>query len=227
MITTLIFDVYGTIIAYEHGKNAGIVIDSMREAGIDPPKDELNRLWGEYYRAAELEDEFRTEAQIFEDRVAWLYERYGCTADPSEAYRKTAEVSKLRVAFPEAKAAIDRLRKSYRVVIGSNTDDGPMFAHLEKSGIEADAYYTSEDLRCYKPSPEFYRKILEAEGIEPEQALFVGDSVQEDVRAPKDLGMHAVWVNRRKPHAEYGQDFTVSSLAEIEEKLKTMDTGQP
>ena len=223
MIKTLIFDVYGTIIAFEHGKNGETVREQMRLAGVETPKDEVHRLWGEYYRDAELNDKtFRTEAQIFQDRIAWLYERYGCKADPKVAYGMTSAESATRTAFPEAKDAIERLRRKYRVVIGSNTDDRPMHRNLEGSGIFADAYYTSEGLRVYKPRQEFYLGILRAEGIEPGEAVFIGDSPAEDVQAPKALGMHAIWVNRRKPSMDYGQDAEVKDLSEIETALQSI-----
>ena len=197
MIKTLIFDVYGTIIAFERGRNAETVRGFMRRAGTETPKEEVHRLWGEYYRAAELDEEnFRTEAQIFQDRIAWLYERYGCKADPKEAYSATSAISERRTAYPEAKAAIARLREKYRVVAGSNADNFPLRLNLGDAGIEMDAYYTSEELRIYKPRPEFYKKILEAEGLRPEEAVFIGDSPLEDVQAPRRLGLHAVWVNR-------------------------------
>lgn len=223
MIKTLIFDIYGTVIAFEHGLNAETVRDLMRKNGVETPKEEVHRLWGEYYRAAELEDNFRTEAQIFQDRIAWLYKRYGCKGDPMEAYNATSATSKKRVAYPEAKDAIEKLRQKYRVVAGSNADKLPLHLNMGDAGIEMDAYYTSEDLMIYKPRPDFYKKILKAEGLRPEEAVFIGDTIAEDVQAPKALGMHAVWVNRIKTPAPYGQDAEVKGLDEIEDVLKTID----
>ena len=86
-----------------------------------------------------------------------------------------------------------------------------------------DAYYTSEDLMIYKPRPDFYKKILEAEGLLPEEAVFIGDSIAEDVQAPKALGMRAIWVNRIKTPAPYGKDAEVKGLDEIEDALKAID----
>ena len=222
MIKTLIFDVYGTIIAFEHGKNAETVRGCMRRAGVETPKEEVHRIWGEYYRNAELNDkEFRTEAQIFQDRIAYLYKRYGCNTDPMEAYNATSATSKTRIAFPEAKEALESLRKKYRIVTGSNADDMPLHINLDYSGISLDEYYTSENLRIYKPRPEFYLSILEKEGLKPQEAVFIGDSIPEDVQAPAELGMLTIWVNRRKPSALYGQDAEAKGLDEIERVLST------
>ena len=58
MIKTIIFDIYDTIIQVERHANAKIVMDHLRAAGIDPAPDEFVKLWGEYYRRAELSGEF-------------------------------------------------------------------------------------------------------------------------------------------------------------------------
>ena len=204
MITTLIFDIYGTIIRFEHGLSAEIVRNHMRKAGTETPKEEFHRLWGEYYKEAEMEEVFRTEQQLFLDRITWLYERYGCSGDPLEAYRETHEVTRKRVAYPEAEEDLnaEKLRQVN-----------------DKNGIEFDAAYTSETLRCYKPRREFYEKILAAENIKPEQAVFIGDSFREDIIAPAELGMKTIWIDRAGTGEEHGQTYTVTDLSEIEKVI--------
>lgn len=219
MIKTLIFDVYDTIIQVKSGGSAEIVRAHLLEHGFETDKEEFHALWGRYYRAAELEEGFRFEQQMFRDRIGWLFGHYGCMADPAPAYDDTLAEALKRIPYPESRAAIDALRKKYRVVIGSNTDDFLMYHHLAKDGIEADAYYTSESLKCYKPKPQFYHAILKAEGIEPSEAVFIGDSLNEDVKTPLALGMHAIWVNRKKPHQDIGQDATVNDLMQLESVL--------
>lgn len=219
MIKTIIFDIYDTIIQVERHANAEIVMEHLRAAGAEPDRDGFIKLWGEYYRRAELSDEFRTEAEIFYDRVAWLYGVCGCGGDPRIAYGATVERSRQRVAYPDAADALAAIRKRFRVVAGSNADNAPLTAHLSKCGIEMDALYTSEDFRIYKPKPEFYKAILDAEGISPEEAVFVGDSHLEDVETPTSLGIRSVWMRRDRPPKDYGQIFTADSLAELAEYL--------
>lgn len=217
MIKTIIFDIYDTIIQVERNANADIVIEHLRRRGLEPDRGEFLKLWGEYYRRAELSDEFRTEAEIFYDRVAWLYGICGCGDDPRTAYNATAKKSALRTAYPDAADALAALGKRFRVVAGSNADNAPLTAHLENNGIHMDALYTSEDFRIYKPRPEFYLAILNAEAISPEEALFVGDSHTEDVEAPTELGIRSIWMRRGRPAKDYGQIFTADSLAEMAE----------
>ena len=223
MIKTIIFDIYDTIIQVERHANADIVMEHLRRRGLQTDRDEFLKLWGEYYRRAELSDEFRTEAEIFYDRVAWLYGICGCGDDPRIAYNATVEKSAGRTAYPDAAEALAALKKRFRVVAGSNADNAPLTAHLENNGIQMDAIYTSEDFRIYKPRPEFYLAILKAEAISPEEALFVGDSHTEDVEAPTELGIRSIWMSRGREHKDYGQIFTADSLAQLPELINAIE----
>ncbi len=53
---------------------------------------------------------------------------------------------------------------------------------------------------CHKPNPEIYQRVLYALGLhhKPETVLFVGDSIEADVYAPKSLGMDAILIDLKK-----------------------------
>jgi putative hydrolase of the HAD superfamily len=55
-----------------------------------------------------------------------------------------------------------------------------------------------------KPHPAIFERALEALGVEPENALFVGDRLYEDIRGAGELGMmtvQALWF-RADEHAD-------------------------
>jgi HAD superfamily hydrolase (TIGR01549 family) len=60
-----------------------------------------------------------------------------------------------------------------------------------------------------KPEPRIYRRALERLGAAAEDALFVGDSVANDVRAPAALGLRTAGVGVP------GGDATLSSVADL------------
>lgn len=57
------------------------------------------------------------------------------------------------------------------------------------------------DIFCYteigarKASDEFWRAALERLGVEAEDVAMVGDSLEQDVAAPRSFGIFAVWFN--------------------------------
>ncbi len=48
-----------------------------------------------------------------------------------------------------------------------------------------------------KPHPEIFQKALEKLGVAAEETVFVGDTVDADVKGAKDLGMKTVFIERR------------------------------
>ncbi len=68
-----------------------------------------------------------------------------------------------------------------------------------------------------KPNPEIFRQALQKMQIVPSEAVFVGDTVDADVKGPKEVGMKTVYIDRR-PQKELEQnqpDYTIKSLSEL------------
>jgi putative hydrolase of the HAD superfamily len=62
--------------------------------------------------------------------------------------------------------------------------------------IDADVY--SSEIAWTKPHPEAFRAAAAALGVEPSEAVYVGDRPFEDVHGSQVAGMRAIWV----PHSE-------------------------
>ena len=94
-----------------------------------------------------------------------------------------------------------KLRKNYRVCLASNTN--PFIMAFTRSnlfsddghGIEYyfDKLYCSYEIGVCKPSEEFFKKVLNAEGVKPEEVIFVDDS-KKNIAAAEALGIKGVWV---------------------------------
>jgi putative hydrolase of the HAD superfamily len=78
----------------------------------------------------------------------------------------------------------------------SNAFDPGWLLHrdLEHMGLaeRLDFSVFSSELGVRKPHPAIFERALEALEVEPEQALFVGDRLFEDVRGAAELGMTTV-----------------------------------
>jgi len=79
-----------------------------------------------------------------------------------------------------------------RVVAGTNTLDAHYRIHTELGDYAVfDHTYASNLMHVAKPAPEFYQRILSAEGAAPQQALFLDDH-PVNVDAAAALGIHAI-----------------------------------
>jgi len=100
-------------------------------------------------------------------------------------------------------ALLETLReRGLKLGLVSNVSDPPELfrADLDRFGISERidvAVFTSESgLR--KPDPAIFHRALDAVDVEPDAALFVGDSLTVDIAGAAALGMHtcqAVWFN--------------------------------
>lgn len=93
---------------------------------------------------------------------------------------------------------IAELRKKYRVVLLSNTNithikasNEWLFNNSQYNGLDElfDKLYLSYEMKMSKPDDEIYLSLLKSENINPENALFIDDSVA-NINAAKALGIN-------------------------------------
>jgi putative hydrolase of the HAD superfamily len=98
--------------------------------------------------------------------------------------------------YDDAMPALEALaRQGLRIGLLSNSarDLAEFVAHHQ---LAADALLTSASHGKTKPHESIFLAILELLGVEPSEALMVGDTLDEDVEGAKAIGMSAVLVDR-------------------------------
>jgi putative hydrolase of the HAD superfamily len=92
-----------------------------------------------------------------------------------------------------------------------------MRRQVDSNGISevVDAVVFSSEVGRRKPAPEVYVAALNAIGVEPRDALFVGDRVREDYEGPRALGMRAVIFTAHAEETPPDGIPTISSLTEV------------
>jgi len=114
-----------------------------------------------------------------------------------------------RVLGAHTHALLESLRsRGLKLGLVSNAFDPGWLLHrdLEQMGLaqRLDFSVFSSEVGTRKPHPAIFERALEALGVEPENALFVGDRLYEDIRGAGELGMttvQAVWF-RADEHAD-------------------------
>ena len=72
--------------------------------------------------------------------------------------------------------------------------------------VDADAIFISDQVGIAKPNPKLWSQALRALGLEPAEAMHVGDSLAHDIAPPQSLGLPTVWARRSaKPGQEPGE----------------------
>lgn len=74
--------------------------------------------------------------------------------------------------------------------------------------LDVDAVVDSRSHGRVKPHPTIFQAALDALGVRPDDAVMVGDSLEEDFEGARALGMRAILVDREERHPEVEERVT-------------------
>jgi putative hydrolase of the HAD superfamily len=128
------------------------------------------------------------------------------------------------VAMQSAKS-LQRLRTAgLRLGVVSNSD-GRVEQALEAAGLRPyfDVVIDSTLLGVEKPDPRIFHAALQALGVAPEEALYVGDLYEVDVVGARSAGIEAVLLGQ----LENGNDANVRVALSIEQLVDDLLRERP
>jgi 2-haloalkanoic acid dehalogenase type II len=194
----LAFDCYGTLIDWESGLLAALR-PWQRRAGIKASDEKLLEAFAETESAIQAEHPTMLYPDTLATALRKLAARYQSAATAEEA-RGFGQSVKDWPAFPDSAAALDYLKRHYKLVIVSNVDRRSFAESNRKLGVEFDLVVTAEDVGSYKPALGHFEKAL-AElarmGIKKSEVLHTAQSLFHDHVPAKRMGLTSIWINRR------------------------------
>jgi 2-haloacid dehalogenase len=192
-VTHLTFDCYGTLIDWETGilraiepllKKRGVVIDAAR----------ILRLFVIHEALLEA-GAWQPYRSVLRGVLAAMSEDMGITLTLHES-NALADSLPHWPPFDDTVAALRVLKKRFRLVVVSNTDDA-LFAETAKSlEVSFDEIVTAEQVRSYKPAEAHFLEALRRMGVPPSQVLHVAQSLYHDHVPAQRLGFHTARIDR-------------------------------
>ena len=125
------------------------------------------------------------------------------------------------VLFDDAAPALSDLKnKGFILGLISNIDHD-ITSLLDELGLPSllDVIVTSQDTGFNKPQPEIFQTALQQAGVQPAEAIYVGDQYQVDVVGANRAGMKGMLLDRNGYFEEVTDCPRVQSLTEIVEYL--------
>jgi len=144
------------------------------------------------------------------------------------AYHETK--SRELAAYPDAVELLKDLQR-IGLIVGVITA-GPAIKQAEKivrlhigRHLSPNAIFISDQIGISKPNPKLYLRACQSVGVQPSEAMYVGDNPPNDVDPPQSIGMIAV-LNRRsgKYIAVAGRtrpDYEISSFVQLRAILRS------
>lgn len=98
--------------------------------------------------------------------------------------------------YPDARPCLEQLREAgYQVgIAGNQTVRAGTF--IRELNLPADIIATSDDWGVNKPSVAFFRKLIEVSGYQPDEIIYVGDRLDNDIAPAAAAGLRTAWIRR-------------------------------
>lgn len=199
-ITTVIFDLDGTLCTYRVGVREAIV-ESLRRTGQSAD------LVGDPSAAAMRYDELWDEVELNRDSALLIREDIWTRllaehdiVDPSLAHDLATAYTRIRgpslSLFDDVRDLLITLKKRYRLGLLTNGPTNMQWPKIEDLGIAPlfDKILVSGDLGIHKPDAQVFHHLLAQLDAMPTETLYVGNSYPMDVVGAKRAGLWSAWV---------------------------------
>jgi putative hydrolase of the HAD superfamily len=231
MIKAVFFDLYYTLVRYEPPQEE-LEAQALREFGIDVSAEVFRQPLAAANEFIYQEIARRSLSQRSKEEKMALYAQYqrivleeaGIKADDKLVLAMLGKMQQFKmklVLFDDVAPALSDL-KSRGLVLGliSNVEHD-VTATLQELGLPSwlDVAVTSQDAGFNKPRPEIFLEALRRAGVQPDEAVYVGDQYQVDCVGAEGAGMRGILLDR----GNYFQEITgcprIQSLSEVAEHL--------
>jgi len=201
----ILLDFYGTVVEEDWTPLIAPCESAIKASSKSIVHDDLKRQWDKVFRElcfSSYGDSFRYEKDLGVESLQMAVNHFDSDLD-CEPFSKDLlkfwdEYWGKPQLFPESISVIDKLEElNLPICIISNIDNDVLDSALKFNNLKFDFIVTSEDCRSYKPRPEMFEKALSLLDLRPKQVLHVGDSLFSDVYGAKNMGISALWINRK------------------------------
>ena len=123
--------------------------------------------------------------------------------------------------LPGCRSVLRSLRRRYRLGVVTNGIDRVQRSRIAVSGLGPlfETVVTSQSCGYAKPDPRILHVALDAMGVAPRHALYVGDDPDTDGGAAAAAGVRFAWMDRGQPVRGQRPRRRVTSLLELDDLL--------
>ena len=234
MITTVMFDLDGTLLPFEQEDFVRIYFSELCRKlapfGYEPDHT-VKAIWAGTKAMIENDGGCENSVRFWETFRALNVGRIDAKRKCDVFYLHEFDRTKVVLKYiPDHKPTIERLKAAgLRVVLATN----PIFplngvkTRLAWVGLSADDFelVTHYDNSTYcKPNPEYYGEILWKLGEKPENCLMVGNSIPEDMQAAAKAGLNVFLVPEFMENPD-GADCSIYNQGTVEQAVDLVIGG--
>lgn len=128
-------------------------------------------------------------------------------------------------ATENAKECLEMVSKNFSCFLATNTNySGKKEIHKALKRVELDRYITdvfcSKEIGFEKPSEKYFKTIMERLKLKPEELVFIGDDIENDIVGASKVGITPIHYD---PHLRnVFQGLKINNLINLVSILKTL-----
>lgn len=227
MITTLLWDVDGTLLDFIAAEKAAIRA-LFEEFGLGACSDEMIKRYSEinkaYWQRLELGTIAKSELLVRRFRDFFEAERIDATIAERFNEKYQLKLGDTIVFRDDSYNIVKSLRGRVKQYIVSNGTVTAQSKKLRLSGLGelTDGVFLSEEVGAEKPDIRFFNKVFEEIGpVDKSRVMIVGDSLTGDICGGNNAGIVTCWYDPdgKEPVGNYKIDYIISDLHQIYELL--------
>jgi len=124
---------------------------------------------------------------------------------------------------PGAERTLEALHPKYKLAVISNATSDLCRRILRENGLDKlfEVIVVSRDLGIRKPDPRIFHYALEKLQVKPNEAVHVGDSLEEDVLGARRTGLRAIWIKGESKEDVEEADRVIHAITELPRIIET------
>ena len=219
MLKAILFDLDNTLLDFSGFKreSAKAAAKAIREAGVKATENELYDKIFAIYELRGIEYQ-KTFEELLSSYVLGPHLHEHAKQAAMIAYQKKKYA--LLKPRPKVIGILSSLRKKYKLGIVTDAPRKKAWQRLILAGLDHcfDSVVCYEDTQEFKPSRQPFLKSLHVLGVNPSEALFVGDNPERDIIGAKKTGIAtclAKYGCQNYSQEENVADYTIEKFEEI------------
>lgn len=205
-IKAIFFDLYGTLLIYDdYDKSDNIWVNAFYN--LVGRKNNLSLVDVRQICKEILENNIQKDLvnglTTYETKIKKGFEEYGINFTSNELKNiadETVGTWQVNIKLAEdALHVLNELKKNKKVVLITNFDHSP---HIKKvivqTGLESifDLVIISDEAGCEKPDPKIFQLALSKMNLQPEEVVYVGDNIYDDIKGADSAGIKPILISR-------------------------------
>jgi putative hydrolase of the HAD superfamily len=225
MIKAVIFDLDNTLVDFMAMKRQAVdaAIHAMIDAGLKLSFDDAKRRIDKIYKEKGIEFQ-----NVFDQLLYDVFKKvdYKILSAGIIAYRRAREAA--LVPYPHVYLTLTELLKmGLKLAVISDAPAREAWLRLSYLNFHHlfDLVLTFDDTGERKPSPVPFRRVLKLLGLEPQEALMVGDWAERDMVGAAKVGMKTVFARYGDTFGtvETHADYDINDVSELISIVKTIN----